>query len=33
MLIVRNLSDSFRKSRDFETFDTQDHELLGIPEE
>ena len=33
MLILRNLSDSFRKSRDFETFDTQDHELLGILEE
>lgn len=33
MFILHNLSDSFRKSRDFETSDTQDHELLGILEE
>ena len=31
--IVSNPSDSFRKSGDFKTFDTQDRELLDILEE
>ena len=31
--IVSNSSDSFRKSEDFKTFDTQDRELLDILEE
>ena len=31
--IVSNSSNSFRKSGDFKTFDTQDRELLDILEE
>ena len=31
--IVSNSSNSFSKSGDFETFDTQDHDLLDILEE
>ena len=33
MLIVSNLSDSFRRLRDIETFNTKDRELLDILEE